>query len=205
MRRSRSPPLPTWNGEALMTASSSAPASLASRAGSSNQASSQISRPTLTLSALAHLEHADALARREVAPLVEHLVVGQLALGIGLQHAALAEHAGRVVALLHRDRLAAQASPPVRVADHHHVRPFNPASSRATRFHGIIAGSDEGGAQEQVFGRVAANRQLGREQQPRAVGVGRARGIDDFLRVARHVANDKLSWATQILRVMEKQ
>ena len=48
MRATRSPPLPTWKGEALMTASSSAPDSLASRPGSSNQASSQISSPTLT-------------------------------------------------------------------------------------------------------------------------------------------------------------
>ena len=48
MVASRSPPLPAWNGEALITASSSAPAALASAAGASNQASSQISSPTRT-------------------------------------------------------------------------------------------------------------------------------------------------------------
>jgi hypothetical protein len=48
MRATRSPSLPTWYGEALITASTSAPASRAKSAGWSNQASSQISRPTDT-------------------------------------------------------------------------------------------------------------------------------------------------------------
>jgi hypothetical protein len=46
MRATRSPSLPTWNGEALITASTSAPPRGPVRAGWSNQASSQISRPT---------------------------------------------------------------------------------------------------------------------------------------------------------------
>jgi hypothetical protein len=55
--------------------------------------------------------------------------------------------------------------------------------------HGIITGLDERGAQKQVFGRVAANRQLGRQHQPHAVLVGRAGRLDDLLRIARHVSH----------------
>ena len=99
-----------------MTASTSAPASLASlRRGVEPGvlADQQADRHA------ARLEHADALAGREVAALVEHLVVGQFALGVGLENAALAEHAGRVVAQLNGDRLAAQAAAGG-MADHDH-------------------------------------------------------------------------------------
>ena len=54
MRASRSPPLPRWKGDALSTHSTCAPAARAERAGSSNQASSQISTPTRDA---VHLEH----------------------------------------------------------------------------------------------------------------------------------------------------
>ena len=55
--------------------------------------------------------------------------------------------------------------------------------------HGIITGLNERGAQKQVFGRIAANRHLGRHHQARAVLVSGAGGVDNFLRIARHVAN----------------
>ena len=55
------------------------------------------------------LEHASALPRREIAALVKHLVIGQLALGVACNDAAFAQHAGGVVALLHRHALGAQA------------------------------------------------------------------------------------------------
>ena len=42
------------------------------------------------------LKHTHAVAGREVAPLIKHLVIGQFALGIGRHHLALAQHAGRV-------------------------------------------------------------------------------------------------------------
>jgi hypothetical protein len=66
----------------------------------------------------ARLEHAGALPRREVAALVEHLVVGQFALGVGLEDAAFLDDAGRVVAQLHGHRLAAHAAAG-RMPDHH--------------------------------------------------------------------------------------
>ena len=45
MRSSRSVTLPRWKGDALSTHNTSAPAALAARAGSSNQASSQLFKP----------------------------------------------------------------------------------------------------------------------------------------------------------------
>ena len=56
-----------------------------------------------------YLKHTRRVARREVTPLVKHLVVGQLALGIGCQHFAFAKHFGGVVALLHSHAFGAQA------------------------------------------------------------------------------------------------
>jgi hypothetical protein len=68
------------------------------------------------------LEHASALAGDEITPLVEHLVIGQLALGVGLQHPAFAEHAGRVVAPVHGHRFAADVA--TGGMPHHDVQAF---------------------------------------------------------------------------------
>jgi hypothetical protein len=77
-----------------------------------------------------------------------------------------------------------------RVADHH-AKSFNPARAWAT-CHGIIAGRHEGRAQVQVFGGVAADRQLGREHQAGALRIGLLRRIDDLARIAGHVADDEI-------------
>ncbi|MNW05965.1 hypothetical protein D3C71_2022940 [compost metagenome] len=58
--------------------------------------------------------------------------------------------------------------------------------------HGSFTGGQKGRSQQQVFGRIAAQRQFGREQQACARGMGCARGHNDFLRIARQVAHDKI-------------
>ncbi len=55
--------------------------------------------------------------------------------------------------------------------------------------HGIITGLDERGTQKQVFGRIAAYRQLWRQHQPCALLVGRAGRVDNLLCIARHIAD----------------
>ena len=48
-----------------------------------------------------HRKNAHAVARREVTSLVKHLVIGQLAFGVGVQHVAFLQHPRCIVALLH--------------------------------------------------------------------------------------------------------
>jgi hypothetical protein len=136
------------------------------------------------------LEHADALPGREIAPLVEHLVVGQFALGIGRHHITAAQHTGRVQAVLHRHAAGAPVAAG-RMA-HHHRQVFQCCQFIGHPFHGIMAGRNEGRAKEQVFGGVTTDRQLGGQHQTRALVVGGAGGVDDLLRVARKIAHHKI-------------
>ena len=69
---------------------------------------------------------------------------------------------------------------------------FQPGQLAGDGFQGIIAGIDEGRAQEQVFGGVTANRQLGREHEPNPAGMRLAGTVDDFAGIARHVAHHKI-------------
>ena len=76
--------------------------------------------------ALPRLEHTNAFARREVAPFIKYLVVGQLALGVGGKHLPFADNAGGIVPTRHRHRFGAQR---VRFAAaagvaHHHGHVF---------------------------------------------------------------------------------
>jgi len=69
-----------------------------------------------------HLENAGALSRREITALVKHLVIGQFALGIGVDDAAFPQYPGRIVALLDGHAFGAQAGAAVtagRSANHH--------------------------------------------------------------------------------------
>ena len=72
--------------------------------------------------ALAGLKNAGALAGREITALVKHLVIGQLAFGVGFNDAAFAQHAGGIVALLHLHAFGVQAQAAVAVGRraHHH-------------------------------------------------------------------------------------
>ena len=70
------------------------------------------------------VKHAGAVARREITPLVKHLVVGQLALGVGVDDLPLTQHQSRVVPLLYCHAFGTQA-----VARHdrranHHCQAF---------------------------------------------------------------------------------
>ena len=60
--------------------------------------------------ALAGFKDANALPRREIAPLVKHLVVGQFTFRVGRDDYALPQHPGGVVALLHGHALGTQSA-----------------------------------------------------------------------------------------------
>jgi hypothetical protein len=105
-------------------------------------------------------------------------------------HSALADHTGAVEALRHRDRAGAAVAA-AGVADHH-VQVFQVGQGAGNGFQGIIAGLDERGAQKQVFGRIATNRQFGGEQQTHTPLVGAAGRVNDFLGIARHVTHHKI-------------
>ena len=138
----------------------------------------------------ARLKHAGLIAGREVAALVKHLVIGQLALGVGGNHLPFAQHTGRVKALLHRHRAGAAVA--ARGMPDHDRQVFQVGQGCGDRFHGIITGMNECGTQKQIFGGIAANRQLGGQHQPGAVGIGLARGLDDFLGIARQITHQKI-------------
>jgi hypothetical protein len=74
----------------------------------------------------------------------------------------------------------------------HHVQAFQPRQLAGHRFDGIITGGNERGTQQQVFGGIAADGQLGGEDEAGTLGVGAARGVDDLLRIARHVAHHEV-------------
>ena len=61
------------------------------------------------IAALPRREHAGAGAGREVTPLVKHLVVRQLAFGVGVNHHPALQYPRGVVALLHGNAFGAQA------------------------------------------------------------------------------------------------
>jgi hypothetical protein len=59
-------------------------------------------------------------------------------------------------------------------------------------FHGIIAGMDKGRAQEKVFRGIATYRQLGRQQQPRAIGISGLGCGDDLLGITLQVTHNEI-------------
>ena len=136
------------------------------------------------------LKYAHLAAWREIASLVKHLVIGQLALGVGGQHLPFAQHAGGIEALLHRDRAGAQITAGG-VADYH-TKVFQIRQRSSQRLHGLVARGDKRRPQKQVFGGVPANRQLRRQYQTRAVLVGAACRSGDFLHVAREVTDHQV-------------
>jgi predicted N-acyltransferase len=59
-------------------------------------------------------------------------------------------------------------------------------------FHGIITGCNKGWPEKEVFSGITADRQLGGEQQAGTGRMGTAGSGDDFLCIARQVADDKV-------------
>ena len=137
-----------------------------------------------------NLEHAAVSARHEVATLVEHLVVGQVLLGVGLLDAARAQHAGGVVA-----QVAAAFADPMRQAlrmAHHHSQA---GQGRCRRHHlgqGLLTGCEKRRPQIKILGGVAAQGQLGRQQQPGSGRVGILGSANDLAGVARQVAHHEI-------------
>ena len=72
---------------------------------------------------------------------------------------------------------------------HHHVQALEIAQRTRAAGQGVGAGLHEGRAQQQVFGRVAAQAQFGEKHQPRALRVCTLGRFDDSLRVAGDVAH----------------
>ena len=123
------------------------------------------------------VEHQRFAVSREIALLVEHRIVGQLALAIGAQHAALAQHRGGVVqAALARLDVA-----------HQHVKSGQPGQIMPQAVQHILLGLDEQRAQQQVLGRVAGQDQLGRDQHVGAFGMRLAGGLQHLGGIARQV------------------
>ncbi len=178
-----------------MTQSTSAPAALARRAGSSNQASSQIMT--------AEIEAADREGQRrqagvapggEVAPFVEDLVVRELALAVGRDDATLAQNRGGVEAQRHRDRLRPNISrftELMRMADDNEQpgKIGEPARAVGQR---LGTGAHERGTKQQVLGRIAAQAEFGRQDDARPLLLGAARERDDLLGVCREVSDRRV-------------
>jgi hypothetical protein len=132
--------------------------------------------------------------RREIAPLVEHLVIGQLALAVGAEHAPAGEHRSRVVARVHDDG----ARPKIALLTElmwmtdDDMQPFAVLQVGRDAGQGLRAALHERRAQQQILGRVAAQRQLGRDDELRALRVRAPRRIDDAHGVAREIADRRV-------------
>ena len=127
-------------------------------------------------------EHAVAAVGvdHEVAALVEHRVVGELALAVRVFDPAAAQDAGGVV--------------------HHRPRGLRPAHNRGDAgrrggdaFHCDMAVAQEARAQQQVLWRVAAERELREQHKVRAVFVARFDDVlDDPVGVVEHGPDRKV-------------
>ena len=143
----------------------------------------------------AGLEHQRALpgvtARGEIAVLVEHLVVGQLALAVGGEHMSPRQHRGRIAAQRHTHRLGPNiaAFTELMRMTHHHVQAL--AIGQLTRHVGerLLAGQHEGRAQQQILRRVAAQAQLGGQHDARAGRMSLPRHGNDLASIAGQVAD----------------
>ena len=115
------------------------------------------------------------MPRLEIALLVEHRVVRQLLLAIDGGDAAVAQHGDRVVAA---------AAVALGKADDDRRAPH----ARGERGELARAGVEKGRAQHEVLGRIAAQRQFGRDDQARARASGLGRRREDR---ARHCRRDR--------------
>ena len=133
-------------------------------------------------------------ARGEVATLVEHLVVRQLALAIGRDDVAAGQHRRRVVAPGYRMRSGADIGligKLMRVPDHHMQAAQIGQCFRAIGQR-VATSQHEGWAEQQVFGRIAAQAQLRGQHHLRALRMRTARKLDDLRDVADQVAHGRV-------------
>jgi len=122
------------------------------------------------------VEYARRAARLEVPLLVEDRVVREILLPVDLAHAAVA-HDG--------DRVVAAAAGTLRKADEHRAAPDLRRQRRELR----AACVDERRPQQQVLRRIAAQRELRRDDQRRAAPLGLGDGVEDAARVGGEVAD----------------
>ncbi len=105
------------------------------------------------------VDDARCAARFEIALLIEHRVVWKLLLAVGGRHATVGEH---------RERVVAFSIVPFGKADDDR----RAADTGGERGEPAGAGSEKCRAQQQVFGRIAAERKLGRHDKSRASALG---------------------------------
>ena len=117
--------------------------------------------------------------RLEVALLVEHRVVGQQVLAVDAEHTPVRADRGGVVQIAIRLGEARPPRPRGRCA---------PRSCRASR----RPAATNGGPQEQVFRRVAGDRELGKRDEVAPGRFGLVVGVEDARRVALEIADDEV-------------
>ena len=134
---------------------------------------------------------AGVAARGEIAPLVEDLVVRQLALAIGRDDPPPRQNRGRVGALLHGMRLRPNIAALAKLMrmPHHHEQPRQIGQLLRAVVQRLGAGLHEGRSQQQVFGRVAAQAEFGCQHQTRTLRVRATGTFDDLAAVAGQIAN----------------
>ena len=116
--------------------------------------------------------------RREVALLVEHRVVGQQVLAVHAEHPAVRAHRGGV------EEVAPRFGEP----DDRGRAP----GARRDLLERLTRLRHERRAQQQVFGRVAGDRELGEGDEIAARRLGAVVGIEDARRVAVEVADHEI-------------
>ena len=123
-----------------------------------------------------HCEDARRARRLEITLLVENGVVGEIMLVVDADHFAVAYHRSGVVAL-------AMRYPRVADDERDAAHALGEIGDRVLAFlHEIFA-------QEQVFGRITADRELRRDHHVRAAGARASRKIHDARNVAREIAD----------------
>jgi len=129
--------------------------------------------------------------RSEIAPFVEDLVVGQFALAVSAQDQSPGKHRGRIEALLHGQRLRpniASRSELMRMPNDQ-MQPRAIGQFLRQSSQRVCASGHEGWAQQQVFWRIAGQRQLGRQHQLGTLRVGAARGLRQQPGIASQVSD----------------
>ncbi len=134
-----------------------------------------------------HFEHKGLGAGLKVALLVKDLVVGQFKLVVPADHTAVKGHCGAIGGLgQHAGRWGFQRE--LWVPDQH-VQARECRQLGDERIERACAGVDERRAQQQVFGRIARERQFRREQDARTSLVRFARGGDNAGSIAGEIAD----------------
>ena len=141
-----------------------------------------------------HRRQARLAATDKVAPLVEHLVVGQFTLAVGGLHMTRRQHRCRVETHRRSQRARARrhhGGAARRVAQQHR-QTGERCQLAGQRAELPFTGLHEGRTQQQVFRRIARQSQLRCDHQRCAAGVGLARGVGNLPCIAGQVADRRV-------------